>query len=173
MMATANVWAQESYCERAKVGAVLSNENRIVSCGYNGTVSKSGNCCEEESKDEFIEKTALIPNNVTDAELKLIIGEENLIEINRDSFKYTYKIPSTKTVQEVVHAEVNVLMFAAKNGMKTDGCTMYITLAPCIECSKLMIQAGIKEVVYESEYRITDGIDFLDKHGVVVRKLEV
>jgi len=131
MMKTAKLWAEESYCERSKVGAILSNDGRIVSNGYNGTISGADNCCEDEIDGKLVSKNT------------------------------------------VVHAEANALTFAAKNGIETNGCTMYVTLSPCIECAKLMIQAGIKEVIYSDDYRILDGVNFLKEQNIKVRKMEI
>lgn len=75
------------------------------------------------------------------------------------------------TKPEVVHAETNVIAFAAKYGVPTDGCSMVITDSPCYECSKLIIQSGIKEVYYEREYRDVSGIKFLKEYKVKVEKL--
>lgn len=125
MIDTADIWSLESYCKRKQVGAVLSYEGRIISVGYNGTVTGSNNTCE----------------------------------CNKGK----------KTKLSVVHAEANAILFAAKSGIKTDGCTLYVTLAPCMECSKMIIQCGIKEVIYSNNYS-EDGIKFLRKCGVIVRK---
>lgn len=76
-----------------------------------------------------------------------------------------------KTKPEVVHAETNVIAFAAKNGVATKDCIMVITHSPCFECSKLIIQAGIRGVYYETEYRLTSGLDFLKKAKLTVEKL--
>jgi len=75
------------------------------------------------------------------------------------------------TLQEVIHAEANALMFAAKNGMSTKNCVAVLTHSPCYECSKLFIQAGIKKIYYEKSYRITGSIDFLIKNNVAVIKI--
>ena len=130
MMGTASIWAEQSYCERHKVGAVISRSGRVVSIGYNGTVSGSDNCCEIEVDGALVSK------------------------------------PS------VVHAEANALMFAAKNGIATNECSLFVTLTPCIECAKMIIQAGIKEVVYKDDYRLSDGRDFLAENGILVRQLK-
>ena len=61
----------------------------------------------------------------------------------------------------VLHAEANAITKIAKSGNSSEGATMYVTTAPCLECSKLIIQAGIKRLVYRDNYRITDGIDLL------------
>ena len=72
----------------------------------------------------------------------------------------------------VLHAEANAITKVAKSANNCDGSTLYITAAPCIECSKLIIQAGIKRVVYKDEYRLTDGVDLLRKAGITVEKID-
>jgi dCMP deaminase len=124
LMNTAKIWSNESYCDRKKVGAVIAQDSRIISTGYNGTISGSENCCEDEVQGKLISKNT------------------------------------------VVHAEANAIMYAAKNGIKTDGCTLYVTMSPCVECAKMIIQSGIKRVVYSEQYRMTDGIDFLKEHNI-------
>lgn len=76
-----------------------------------------------------------------------------------------------KTHWYTIHAEMNAILFAAKNGISTDGSTLYVTLSPCRECSKLILQAGIKRVIYKKEYYIKDGIDFLKLNGISVSQL--
>ena len=76
------------------------------------------------------------------------------------------------TKPEVIHAEMNAIAFAAKIGVSTDGCSLVITHSPCYECSKLLIQAGIKEVYYEKEYRIVDSIKFLKEYNIKVEKIK-
>jgi dCMP deaminase len=70
-----------------------------------------------------------------------------------------------------LHAEANAITKIARSGNNSDGATLYVTDSPCIECSKLIIQAGIKRVVYSREYRLTDGIDLLQRAGVAVEFL--
>ena len=72
----------------------------------------------------------------------------------------------------VLHAEANAITKVAKSGNSADGSTLYVTASPCMECSKLIIQAGIKRVVYRDEYRLTDGVDLLKRAGVVVEKVD-
>lgn len=76
------------------------------------------------------------------------------------------------TVPHVLHAEANAITKVAKSGNSSDGATLYVTASPCIECAKLIIQAGIKRVVYRDEYRLTDGVDLLVKAGVEVEKVD-
>lgn len=68
----------------------------------------------------------------------------------------------------VLHAEANAITKVAKSGNNSEGSTLYVTASPCIECSKLIIQAGIKRVVYHDEYRLPDGIDLLKRAGIEV-----
>ena len=71
----------------------------------------------------------------------------------------------------VLHAEANAISKVAKSGNSSEGSTLYVTASPCLECSKLIIQAGIKRVVYRDEYRLTDGIDLLKRAGIEVEKI--
>lgn len=72
----------------------------------------------------------------------------------------------------VLHAEANAITKVAKSGNSSLGATLYVTASPCLECAKLIIQAGICRVVYKEEYRITDGVDLLRRAGVQVEKFE-
>lgn len=72
----------------------------------------------------------------------------------------------------VLHAEANAISKIAKSGNSSEDSTMYVTASPCLECAKLIIQAGIKRVVYKDEYRLTDGIDLLKRAGIEVVKLD-
>lgn len=72
----------------------------------------------------------------------------------------------------VLHAEANAITKVAKSGNSAQGSTLYVTASPCIECAKLIIQAGIKRVVYRDEYRLTDGVDLLRMAGIEVEKVD-
>jgi dCMP deaminase len=119
----ARIWAENSYCVRRQVGALVVKEGMIISDGYNGTPSGFENVCEDE-------------NNVTKP--------------------------------YVLHAEANAITKLARSSNNSDGSTIYITASPCIECAKLIIQAGIKRVVYGEKYRLTDGVDLLKRAGIEV-----
>ena len=71
----------------------------------------------------------------------------------------------------MLHAEANAITKVAKSGNSSEGATLYITDSPCLDCAKLIIQAGIKRVVYGDEYRITDGIKLLEKAGIKIVKI--
>jgi len=117
----ARIWAENSYCERRKVGALLVKDGAIISDGFNGTPSGFENICEDE-------------NNV--------------------SKPY------------VLHAEANAITKIARSSQNSDGATLYVTASPCIDCAKLIIQSGIKRVVYGEKYRLDDGIRLLERAGI-------
>ena len=124
----ARIWAENSYCQRRKVGALVVNEKMIISDGYNGTPSGFENVCEDEM-------------NVTKP--------------------------------YVLHAEANAITKLARSSNNSDGATLYVTASPCIECAKLIIQAGIKRVIYGEQYRLTDGIDLLKRANIEVKYLNL
>lgn len=124
----ADIWAQNSYCKRRQVGALLVKDKMIISDGYNGTPSGFENVCEDE-------------NN--------------------------------KTKPYVLHAEANAITKVAKSGNSSDGATLYVTSSPCMECSKLIIQAGIKRVVFTESYRLEDGINLLKRADIEVKQVDI
>ena len=82
--------------------------------------------------------------------------------------------PATgKTKPYVLHAEANAITKVAKSGNNSQGATLYVTDAPCLECAKLIIQAGIKRVVYVIEYSVRDGIELLRRAGIEVCKYDM
>jgi len=76
--------------------------------------------------------------------------------------------PLLKTKHEVIHAEMNAILFAARNGIPTEGCTLYLTLSPCVNCGKSIIQSGIKTVFFSDRYRDQSGVKFLENNGIKV-----
>lgn len=124
----ADIWAQNSYCKRRQVGALIVKDKMIISDGYNGTPSGFENVCEDE-------------NN--------------------------------KTKPYVLHAEANAISKVAKSGNSSDGATLYVTSSPCLECSKLIIQAGIKRVVFTESYRLEDGINLLKRADIEVKQVDI
>ena len=119
----AAIWAENSYCKRRRVGALIVKDKMIISDGYNGTPSGFENICEDENGD---------------------------------------------TKPYVLHAEANAITKIACSNNNSKNATLYITASPCIECAKLIIQAGIKRVVYSEEYRLTDGIELLERAKIEV-----
>ncbi|MBR4364913.1 MAG: dCMP deaminase family protein [Prevotella sp.] len=119
----ARIWAENSYCQRRQVGALVVKNKMIISDGYNGTPSGFENVCEDEQG---------------------------------------------VTKPYVLHAEANAITKLARSNNNSDGATIYITASPCIECAKLIIQAGIKRVVYAEKYRLDDGIRLLERANIEV-----
>ena len=72
----------------------------------------------------------------------------------------------------VLHAEANAISKVAQSGNSSEGATLYVTASPCMECAKLIIQSGIRRVVYRDEYRLTDGVDLLRRAGIEVEKID-
>ena len=117
------IWAENSYCRRRQVGAILVKDKMIISDGYNGTPSGFENVCEDE-------------NNVTKP--------------------------------YVLHAEANAITKVARSNNSSENATLYVTSSPCIECAKLIIQSGIKRVVYTDSYRLSDGTELLKKAKIEI-----
>jgi dCMP deaminase len=126
-LAMARIWAENSYCKRRQVGAILVKDKMIISDGYNGTPSGFENECEDA-------------NGLT----------------------YPY----------VLHAEANAITKVARSNNSSDGATLYVTASPCIECAKLIIQAGIKRVVFSEKYRSEEGLNLLNRAKIEVIHIE-
>jgi len=124
----AAIWAENSYCVRRRVGALIVKDKMIISDGYNGTPAGFENICEDE-------------NNVTKP--------------------------------YVLHAEANAITKVAGSSNSSKDATIYVTSAPCIECAKLIIQSGIKRVVYSEKYRVEDGCNLLKRAGICIDYIEI
>jgi dCMP deaminase len=148
----AKIWSENSYSRRNKVGAIIVKDGMIISDGYNGTPSGFDNNCENEVKCD------IDPSDSLDG------GASICMTYNDDCNKCPHHYLVTKP--EVLHAEANAITKVAKTTNSSDGSTLYVTLSPCIECAKLIIQAGIKRVVYNDVYRNTDGLELLKKAGI-------
>jgi dCMP deaminase len=124
----AKIWAENSYCNRRRVGALIVNNQMIISDGYNGTPAGFENVCEDEYN---------------------------------------------RTMPYVLHAEANAITKVAASNNNSKGATIYITSSPCIECAKLIIQAGIKRVVFSEKYHTDEGVDLLKRAGITVDFIEI
>lgn len=131
---------ERSTCERAHVGAMLVLDRRPISMGYNGAPPGMPECIEEG------------------------VGcEENWVEAGGT-------MQLADGCARTVHAEANAIAFAARNGIPTVGTTMYCTYAPCYDCAKLMLSAGVVGLKYKKEYRDERGKNLLALAGVTVTK---
>ena len=146
----ASIWATNSHAVRSQVGALIVKGTSIISDGYNGTPSGFDNCCEEyKCPDENLKGTAACDLNCPKCDKALFV---------------------TKPI--VLHAEANAILKLAKSTLSSDGSTLYVTMSPCLECSKLIIQAGIKRVVYGILYRDDKGLQLLNDAGITTEKIE-
>lgn len=153
-MDTAKRFAEESYAVRLQVGAIVVKDDRIISIGINGMPSGWENICEYK------------------------YYQDNDLEThwNKPSSFYPYEDKDGKfrleTKPETLHAESNALAKLAKTSESGDGASLFVTHSPCIHCAKSIYQAGIKEVYYATEYRSSDGIDFLKKCDILVEHIQ-
>ena len=134
----AHIWGRLSRAQRKKVGCLVVKNNTIISDGFNGTPTGFDNECEYTQWDD-----------------QFIKNKDNHPE-------------KLVTRPEVLHAESNAITKLAKSTQSSTGATMYITISPCIECAKLIIQSGISRVVYGEMYRNTEGVDLLKKASIIV-----
>jgi dCMP deaminase len=145
--------AKLSYAERRRVGCIIVKDEQIVSFGYNGTPHGFNNACEET-------QTRRIENS----DHKRILEEKQYTCDDECCHKQTTK-------REVLHAESNAITKLAKSTMTSDGADLYTTTAPCFDCAKLIIQAGIKRVYYSEDYRDMSGVELLNKANIEVKEV--
>ena len=124
--------ASRSTCDRALVGCVLVNrDHRIVSTGYNGSVSGNPHC-------------------------------DDVGHTMRDGHCIA-----------TIHAEMNAILYCAKEGIPTKGTICYVTHFPCLNCTKALIQAGISEIIYKDDYRVDEyAVQLFEKNNIPVRKFD-
>lgn len=149
-MELADRMAAMSHCIRKHVGAVIAKDNRIISTGYNGPPAGTYNCDEHE---EFRSKGFCFPGNSN----------------NRPA-----RSRQANSCYLSIHAEQNAILYAVKNRTTLDGATLYLTLAPCISCARLIYHSGIRRVLYKESYAAykelptEEGVDFLKEFNVEV-----
>lgn len=120
----ARIWAENSYCRRRQVGALIVKGRMIISDGFNGTPAGFENICEDSD--------------------------------------------TGMTKPYVLHAEANAITKVAASNNSSAGATLYVTASPCLECAKLIIQSGIRRVVFNELYRMADGLDILRRAGIEI-----
>lgn len=158
-MKIAEVTAQLSYAVRLKVGAVLVRDNQIIGTGYNGMPSGWNNNCENKIYDTG-DGGWLSPE-----EFEIKYPYEEYHKEAERNVRY-----GLKTNPEVLHAESNALMKVARSTESSLDATMFCTHAPCIDCAKLIYQAGIIKLYYREQYRDDIGLKFLSQSGVDVTR---
>jgi dCMP deaminase len=142
-MKAAEVYSQLSSAKRLQVGCVVVKDNTIIGIGYNGMPAGWDNNCEE------------------------------VVNVDPSDPRYDYNnfTNELKTKPEVLHAETNAIAKIARSTNSSDGAALFVTHAPCLDCAKIIHQAGINSVYYRNTYRSTDGIDFLEKCNINVKKV--
>lgn len=151
----AELVAEQSTCCRLQVGAVLVKDNRVISIGFNGTPTGQTHCednfrkvYEEKYRQRFATFDDFLASSVF------------------------YDLHGKWSVSSELHAEQNAISFAAKNGIATEGATVYVTFSPCVHCAKVIASAGIKKVFYKEIYdRSQEGLVFLARNGIECRRL--
>ena len=155
-MKAAEVYAELSSATRLHVGCVVVKDNTIIGIGYNGMPSGWNNTCEVTIyvlKEECYK---------TDLEMRELGYTET-----------THGWTKKKTKREVLHAETNALAKVARSTNSSEGASLFVTHEPCLDCAKIIHQAGIKEVYYRNEYpRADGGAQFLKNCGIDVYKLD-
>lgn len=145
----ARIWSENSYAIRRKVGCLIVKDRMIISDGYNGTPSGFENICE----DAICQK----PND------PYCPGGPEC---------FNCEFVKLKTKPYVLHAEANAISKLAKSLNNSEGATLYVTDEPCLECSKMIIQAGIKRVVFWRDYHTHEGTELLNRAGIEVIQIK-
>jgi dCMP deaminase len=144
-MKAAEVYSQLSSAKRLQVGCVVVKDNTIIGIGYNGMPSGWDNDCEKRSYINIDPKWQYLDEDGS--------------------------IYSLVTRPEVLHAESNALAKIARSTNSSEGASLFVTHAPCLDCAKMMYQAGINSVYYRNSYRDNSGVDFLKECNIEVEKI--
>lgn len=139
------VVSQRSTCLRSQVGALIVKDGRIISIGYNGPVSGMPACTQPDLFQEILLQQGVLQPLATECE--------------------------GPGCTRSLHAETNAIAFAARTGVSVEGCTMYCSMSPCINCAKVIVNSGIKCLKYLEEYRDRSGLELLERSNIQIEKL--
>lgn len=154
--------AQLSHAERKKVGCILVNSNdQVVAQGYNGMPSGFDNQCETDYCDKYNKPIDKLEHSCIES----CMNEDHMTCSRCPHYR-------TKTKEEVLHAESNAIAKCARSTNSSEGCTLYVTMSPCVNCAKTIIQSGIAAVYYLEQYKDSTGLDLLRSAGIEVHKLD-
>lgn len=166
-MDIAERWAQESYAIKLKVGAVIVSGDAMV-VGYNGTPEGWDNVCEDKIWMHPDAGQTFTINEI-EAQWPYVAYSDVLFEGEKEPpIIGRYYL---KTKDEVLHAEMNAISKLGKSTLSGDGAVLFCTHNPCINCAKAIYQTGIREVYYKHDYRLDEGIYFLERAKVKVKKV--
>lgn len=155
--------AQLSHAERKKVGCILVSPNdQVVAQGYNGTPKGFDNRCEIDFCDKYDKPISKLEPSILESCMY-------------DHYMTCDRCPHhrSKTKEEVLHAESNAIAKCARSTNSSEGCTLYVTMSPCVNCAKTIIQSGIVAVYYLEPYKDSAGLDLLRSAGIEVHKLDI
>lgn len=141
LMDTASLWSQRSTCDRAHVGAVFSRGGRVLVTGYNGAPAGMNHCVHEYD---------------------LMMSDFSSVPLEK-----RWRDPSPCTV--AVHAEANGIAWAAREGVRLNGCELHTTRAMCANCAMLIINAGVIRCTWREPHRDMTGLELMMRAGIEVR----
>lgn len=163
-MTTAETFAELSYAKRLHVGAIVVKDDRIISIGYNGMPAGWDNDCEDKVWMTEEEQRSIHPDKIN--EMYPHYGEQLVGDYIQNG---RYRL---KTKPEVLHAETNAIAKLARSTESGLNADLFVTHAPCLDCAKLIYQAGIRRVFFGTAYRDNAGINFLKASNVEVTQIE-
>lgn len=148
----ARVWSENSYAIRRQVGCLIVKDRMIISDGYNGTPSGFENVCEYA-----------------------VCGSSEACNLQKggETHPECYRCSKVRLVTKpyVLHAEANAISKLARSGNNSEGATLYVTDEPCLECSKMIIQAGIRRVIFWRQYHTHEGTQLLLRANIKVDQI--
>jgi len=153
-MKAAEVYAELSTAKRLQVGCVIVKDNTIIGIGYNGMPSGWDNNCEDV---EYI--------------LKEECRQSDRFMMHNGYTESAHGWSKLHSKKEVLHAETNAIAKVSRSTNSSESASLFVTHAPCLDCAKIIHQAGIKEVYYRNNYRSESGIEFLKKCNIVVQQV--
>ena len=175
-MRIAQCIGQLSYSYRSKVGCIIvSKEGQIISQGFNGTPTGYDNCCEDPHCSCQYVRGCCYTEKPINEQMSVEFCANALKKLGHANDKKGYPCHylTLTTKPEVLHAESNAISKCAKWHSSTEGSTLYVTLSPCFDCAKLIIQSGISRVCYLEPYRDLTGVEFLKKNKIKVEQIEI
>lgn len=167
LMHCAYIWASRGTCSRLQVGAVFARDGRILVTGYNGAPAGLPHCdhtciCQDERVQ--------VKHTGQTADKRPIL--ELVDSVSVDGRWHSSACPSIIPCTIAEHAERNGIAYAARHGVRLEGAELFLTDSPCLPCSMAVVNAGVERVVYDREYRLTDGIELLREAGIAVERFD-